>query len=115
MTRTELLSQIRTQLMGHPKANPQERRVDAPEVEIALEIGVTVREQSRRECGVVLLLENYRLAWHWRVVVQVGWNHVGKGEDRKSSPDCIGTPWQRLDKPEDIAAAVATAAMWLGQ
>lgn len=113
MTRNDIVRIMRTQLRAIPAATFTERTVEAPEVEVVAEIGSARREASGRECPVCLLFENYNGLWHWRVVVQVGWHHIGKGEDRKSRPDCVGTPWAQLADEAAVQKAVDLAALWL--
>lgn len=113
MTRQDIIAAIRRRIASHPQSSFTERTVDAPEVELVVEIGQARREASARMCPVCICFECYQGDWHARTVVQVGWHHLGKGEDRKSRPDCIGTPWERLLRSEQLDKAIDFALGWL--
>lgn len=106
MTSAEVLAEVQKLATVEPVL-PQ--HVDAPEVEMALRVGGTLREASKRACDVFLILENWQLCWHWRVVIQIGWAVEGKGEERRNRPDCIGTQWKALGAADDLAAAYTLA------
>lgn len=78
-----------------------------------VELGQSKREASGRMCPVFACFECYKGVWHARTLVQVGWFHLGKGEDKKTKPDCIGTPWERLASPADLEKAIDFAIAWL--